>query len=147
MTTDPKVAILMVRRDEAGSLFVVDGNGKERAASSPDELAAAVTAVLDDPELPEAEQIASLEQAAERIAAQAAAAFLPNVAKPLAEPLVRDLIGAVRKMYEMPTERAKRKERPGRVPTTERDARRRAQRIRSSRMRLGSSIKRKGDAA
>lgn len=145
--SDPKVAILMVRRDDAGRLFVVDGNGKERESSTPEELAAAVNAVLDDPDLPDTEQVANLEHAAERMAVQAAASFLPDVAKPLAEPLVRDLVNAVRKIYEMPSKRQKRGERVGRVPTHERDARRRASRIRSSRMRLGASVKRKGDAA
>lgn len=146
---DPKVAILMVRRDESGSLFVVDANGKERSAETPQELSEAVHGVLDDPELPEAEQIGSLENAAEKIVAQAAATLLPEVAKPLAGPLVRDIVGAVRSMYA-PTEAGEPGEAEGRKsrpPTDVRAARRRSTRIRSSRMRLGGTVKRKGNAA
>lgn len=141
----PKVAILMVRRDEIGRMFVVDANGKERPASNPDELLSAVNGVLDDPDVPEAEQVANLEHAAEQVIAQAAAAFLPEIARPLAGPLVRDLVGAVRTMYESP-ERG-RKTPMERVPSHLREAKRRSTRIHASRMRLGAGVKRKGDAA
>lgn len=137
----PKVAILMVRRDELGRMAVVDGNGKERSASTPEELLAAVNGVLDDPDVPETEQVANLEQAAEKIVGQAFATFLPEIAKPLAEPLVRDLIGVVRKVYDAPDDRARQRE--PRKPSHLRQADRRASRMRASKMRLGSGVKRK----
>lgn len=148
MVSDAKVAILMVRRDELGRMTVVDGNGKERAAGTPEELLAAVNGVLDDPEIPEAEQVANLEHAAEKIVGQAFATFLPEVAKPLAEPLVRDLVGVVRNVYDTHAERRReRQSKPPRPPSHVRQAERRAARMRASKMRLGASVKRKEGAA
>lgn len=143
--SEARVAILMVRRDELGNMFVVDGNGKERAASTDEEMRAAVEAVLDDPSIPETEQVANLEHAAEKILVQAAASFLPEVARPLAEPLVRDVAAAMRKVYEFPETR--KAQRAVREPAHMRAAKARANRIRSSNLRLGGAIKRRGDAA
>jgi hypothetical protein len=135
----------MVRRDELGRMFVVDGNGHERVASTDGEMRTAVEAVLDDPSIPQAEQLGNLEYAAEKILVEATAAFLPEVARPLAAPLVRDVASAMRKLYEFPENRAA--QRAMREPTHERAARARTHRIRSSKLRLGGSIKRRGDAA
>jgi len=140
--SEPRVAILMVRRDESGNLFVVDGNGKERTASTDTELRSAIDAVLEDPSIPDTEQVGNLEQTAERILIQATASFLPNVARPLAGPLVRDVTQVMRKFYEFPE--TKKEERAARPPAHERSARARSHRIRSSRMRLGGAVKRKG---
>lgn len=143
--SEARVAILMVRRDEFGRMFVVDGNGKERTASTDAEMRAAVEAVLDDPSVPEAEQLGHLEHAAEKIIVQATASFLPEVARPLAEPLVRDVAAAMRKFYEFPETR--KAQRAVREPAHERAAFARTSRIRSSKLRLGGSVKRRGDAA
>lgn len=140
--SESRVAILMVRRDELGRMFVVDGTGKERAASTDAQMRAAVEAVLDDPSIPEAEQLGNLEYAAEKIIIQATASFLPEVARPLAGPLVRDVAAAMRKVYEFPETR--KAQRAVREPEHERAARARSNRIRSSKLRLGGSIKRKG---
>lgn len=135
-----RVAILMVRRDEQGNMFVVDGNGKERTATTDVELRAAVDSVLEDPSVPNTEQVGALEHAAERILVQATASFLPSVARPLAEPLVRDVAQVMRKFYEFPENR--KAARAAREPER-RSARARASRMRSSRLRLGNAIKRR----
>jgi hypothetical protein len=142
---ESRVAILMVRRDETGQMFVVDGTGKERSASTDEEMRTAVEAVLDDPSMPDAEQLGNLEYAAEKILIQATASFLPDVARPLAGPLVRDVAAAMRKIYEFPEIR--KAQRSVREPDHERAARARTHRIRSSKLRLGGSIKRRGNAA
>lgn len=142
---DARAAIVMVRRDEAGNFRIVDAGGKEHGASTAVELRAVIDAVLDDPSVPQVEQVAHLETMAEQILIQATASLLPQVAKPLAGPLVRDA-ALVWNKFATFTE-GRRAQKGAREPLHERSARRRASRIRSSKVRLGESVKRKGTAA
>lgn len=145
MVTDPRAAIVMIRRDETGRIVLVDSAGKERTATEDRDLRLAIDAILDDPDIPQVEQVAHLEHAAEQVIVQATAHLLPEVARPLAGPLVRDMAAAIRKAGSDLSQR--RAQTAAREPIDQRKARARANRIRRSRHRLGGSVKRKGDAA
>lgn len=128
-----RAAIFMVRRDETGQLHVIDGRGEDRIVASDAHLREILEAVLDDPNMPQAEQVAQVEYAVEQVLVQAAAAFLPEVARPLAAPLVRDMSQILRKVAtQIPTKI----QRTVSEPVRQRQARARASRIRASRQRV-----------
>ncbi|MDP3910845.1 MAG: hypothetical protein Q8Q14_10695 [Gemmatimonadales bacterium] len=130
----PKTAIIMVRRDEAGQLHVVDGRGADQVVATDADLRKAIDGILDDPNMPQAEQVANVEYAAEQIFVQTAASLLPEVARPLAAPLVRDAAQILRKVAAgLPTKI----QRTPSEPTHTRKARARSARLRNFRQRTG----------
>jgi hypothetical protein len=143
--SDPRAAIFMVSRDEHGQLHVVDGRGQTRAISTDADLRRAIEDVLDDPETPPVEQVAQLEHAAEQVLVQAAASFLPEVARPLAGPLVRDVGKILRAAAELP-QRRRAQPASAQEPSSQRLERARAARMRNSGRRTGV-FKRSGNAA
>lgn len=127
-----KTAIVMVRRDESGQMHVIDGRGNDQIVDSDADLRQAIEGILDDPNMPQAEQVANVEYAAEQILVQTAASLLPEIARPLAAPLVRDAAQMLRKVAaSLPTKI----QRTPSETTSQRQARARAARIRNFRQR------------
>lgn len=135
-----RAAILLVRRDASGQLTFVDASGKAHVAVADADLRRVLDAVLDDPEIPQVEQVARLEQTAEEILVQTTASLLPDVAKPLAGPLVRDIGALLRKATTVPRTILEQ-------PAHQREARARSARMENSQRRIVTSGRRRGSAA
>ena len=141
-----KAAIVMISRGEDDKLSVTDGAGTEHEITDDAQLRRTLDGILDDPNLPQPEQVARLEQAAEQIVTQAAASLLPQVAKPLAAPLVRDLATLLGRMKESAVQRKAARD-AARPPAPKRADGARTARITKSRVRLGTNVKRRTGAA
>jgi hypothetical protein len=146
--TDIRAAIVMISRTD-GKLRLTDGSGREHAIDSDQDLRDTINRILDDPEIPQVEQVARLETAAEHIITNATATLLPETVKSLAGPLVRDLIAGVRHMAQASAERRSQRtaSTPPPNPPPETKERARANRRAKSQFRIGTTVKRRGNAA
>jgi hypothetical protein len=85
-TSKPAAAVVLVTRSEDGMVTICDANGKSRACRTIGEYAAAVNAILDDPKLPELEDVHPHKAQVEEVVVAGVREAVPAFLKPFVRP-------------------------------------------------------------
>ena len=123
MTATPKIAaaVVMVTRSADGAVTICDANGKSRECRTIGDYAAVLNGILDDPKLPELEDVSPQKAQVEEVVVAGVKEAVPAFLKPFVRPGLQTAQTWLSKLSEV--RRPPRKKRRSRTRASQRKGR------------------------